>query len=337
MSRNLFSPKPWFELFTTDFGLLRKHRTIQLEELKTEQETESSDEEQDSDCGSETTNPDVLDVLALPAEVISNICSLLEAEQLSMLAQVCNKFLAHVYNPLHWRRIAIQTWPNESIESLERQLYAYKTWRLLCIHRPRLRTNAIYVTRHQFAKSAGRFAATEPTAPVFLVTYHRFLRFYSDGTVVSLTTPEAPHVSFKRVHRSWVPTMAERDKSHPNIGTYHLDEESMHVSIELPMIQPKFPNMRGGTMFMRFQLHHTRPGAWDRLVLTDHYAIMDHEGGDLIPYSPDSFGGKPFKMVSIWGFKKHIYEEFPRDDDHDLKQWYEMKQAARASKRNRSG
>lgn len=322
-------PKPWFDLYQTDFSLLRQVREKQLAAQNPDAEEhscESKEEEEEKEDAK-------ISVLSLPPEVLSSVCSRLEAEGLSFLAQASKGFLQYAYDPVHWRRIAQKTWPHEPMHILEKQLYVYKSWRKLCTLRPRLRTNAIYVTRHQFTKTTCRVAASEPLAPVFLVTYYRFLRFYPDGTVVNLTTPESPDVSYRRVRRTWTPGWNDRDKAHPNIGRYQFNEDSDMVIVSLPMVQPRFPAMRTGMMYMHFRLSHTTPGACDRLFLFEHYAIMDHEGGDLVSYPSNSYVRNPFRLISIWGFRDKVYREFPRDDDRDLAQWYEMKRASRLKKK----
>lgn len=328
-----FHPKPWFNLFQTDFPALRRQHNIQLHYI------DSSVNHHDSPGASPIASEHdphppkpSIPFLSLPAEVIASILSFLEPEQLCTLAQVSTQFLRHVYDPRNWRRIAHRTWPKESTAQLERHLVTYKNWRRLSTLRPRIRTNAVFVVRHQFAKTSSQTATEEPVAPVFLVTYYRFLRFYSDGTVVSLTSAEQPHIAVKRVRRGWRPASHERDKAAPTVGRFTFDEQCLSVSIELPMRHPKFPRMRTGTVYMDLALGTSKDGAWDRLALTNHYAIMDHDGGDLVSYNTNSVTSKPFRLISLWGFRTIVYREFPQDDLQDLAQWFEMKKAARAAR-----
>lgn len=313
-------PKPWLDLYCTDFATLR---IAQQEQLRLSSSANTSSEEEET---SDEPTP-IPPVQLLPAEVLRAIFAHLEPEHLSTAAQVCTKWLAHAYEPHLWRRIAHRTWPRDTTVSLERQLHQYKTWRKLATLRPRLRTNAIYVIRHQSAKTTSRAACSEPLPPVFLVTCYRFLRFYSDGTVVSLTSPDPPDYSYKRVRRLWTPSPLERDKPSPRIGTFELEEHTREVVLSLPMTESRFPDMRQGTMHMRFWLEGTSEGAFNRLTLIHHYAIMDTDGGELVKYNPDTFGGKSFRLIPLHGFKERLYREFPKDDQNDLAQWYEMKRA----------
>lgn len=330
MLEEFFEPRPWLALFTTDFVQLRQ---AQEKAASVGSDTATRDE---GDCGAEVDDDDDAiclkgdcDVTSLPTEVLFLIFSHLEAEQLSMLAQVCRRWLPHAYEPKQWRRLAINSWPKEPQAVLEHHLYEYKNWRRLVTRRPRLRCTGIYVVRHRFAKTATRFVASEPTAPVFMISYYRFLRFYSDGSVISLVTPESPDRALKRVRKGWIPSPADRDKSYPNIGTYVFDEETLTVIVDLPMFQPKYPEMHAGTQYLRLQLASTVCGAYNRLFLIGHYALMDHAGGAAVPYDSERFGNKPYHFVPIWGFKTHVFSHFPADDDRDLAQWYEMKRESR--------
>ncbi len=307
--------RPWLGMYSLNLSELA---------LDAQKAVESGEDTEAADSSSE--DEEVLnrvprfDFWRLPTEVINKILSSLHAEQLSVLAQVCKDWRIYVYEPRHWRVLALKAWPSESPRALERRLYQFKTWRRMVIFRPKVRTNGIYIVRHQFSKCSTRVIASEAIAPVFLVTYHRFLRFYADGTVVSLTTPEPLDKAYRRLKKSWKPALHERDKAHPNTGRYEFHEETGTVSITLPMTQAKYPDMREGTMFYRFSVDSTHPGAFNLLHLCEHYAITDHDTGHIVRYRADAFGVKPFRFVSIWGFRTEVYKQFPRDDPH-LARW----------------
>lgn len=332
VSNSLFQPKPWLDLFQS-YG--RSFYTPPRP-AKPLSSTAPSSEANENEATEHAETSPTITIFILPSEVLHLILSLLDPEQFSTLAQVSTQFLPFVYDPRHWRRIAHKLWPNESLSQLEHRLHDYKSWRKLCILRPRLRTNVIFTVRHQYAKTTDQSAMTmnEPEAPVFLISYYRFLRFYTDGTVVSLTTPEHPHLALHRIRRSWRPNGLEKDKTYPCVGTYAFDEGARRVVLELPMNNPKFPDMRSGTVYMHLVLSGTKEGAYDRLVVTEHYTIMDHEGGEVVPYRVE--GNKPYKLVPVWGFKTAVYKHFPKDDHKDLAQWFEMKKAARASRHRSS-
>lgn len=308
--------RPWLELYCLNFPqlVLDARKTISSE-LFAQNETSSPEQSEDEDG----EKPPAFDFWKLPAEVVHKILSALHGEQLSALAQVSRDWRSFVYEPRHWEQLALRTWPFESRHSLEHRLYQYGTWRKMVQLRPRLRPNGIYIVRNQFCKPSTRVMAAEPIAPVFLVTYHRLFRFYCDGTVVSLTTPEPLDIAYQRLKRWWKPAHNERDKAHPSKGRFEFDEETRRVSVTLPMTQAKYPNMREGTLFYQFSVDGTHPGSFNRLTLRDHYAVIDHDTEDKVKFGRNSFGAKPMQFVSIWGFRTEVFKHFPRDDVHVAK------------------
>lgn len=316
MAEQAISPRPWLGLYKFNFAALQEEQRMRSEYRSTTQPASSDD------AGGGETEISV-GILSLPVEIVNKILSNLHAEQLSTLAQVCKGWLAFVYEPRHWKRLAHKMWPIETPRQLEQQLYTYKTWRRVVTLRPRVRTNGIYVVRHQFSKVSTRTVSSEPVAPVFLVIYHRCLRFYSDGCVVSLTTPEPLDRAYRRLQKSWTPSAGERDKAHPSVGHYRFHESSLEIDVTLPMSQANYPNMRQGTMVYRFRVDGTHPGAWNRLLLIDHFVVMDQADGrgDIITFNVDSFGTKPFRFVPIWGFRTRVYRNHFPKEERNLAKW----------------
>ncbi len=245
----------------------------------------------------------------LPPEVLQKILSLLDAEQLSILAMTSKLWRVYVYNPRLWRKLAEKTWPRETRKELERKVvFNFKTWRHLVIYRPHIRVNGVYIMRCQFSKSA--------KARVFLVTFHRILRFYSDGTVIALTTAESLDKAIQRVKKSWksLPGLnTALSKAAPLLGQYEFDERNKIIEMKLPMVSKQYPNMRQGTAFYRLELSSSRPGAFDTMNLVSHSAITDHDTGEIVIFD-HHFGSDRFRFVSNHGFKAKVFQTFPKDD-----------------------
>ncbi|OHE92711.1 F-box domain-containing protein [Colletotrichum orchidophilum] len=75
------------------------------------------------------------------------------------------------------------------------ELYA-SSWQNMFRHRPRIRFNGCYISTVNYIRS-GQANANQITwnSPVHIVTYYRYLRFFRDGTAISLlTTDEPAHV-----------------------------------------------------------------------------------------------------------------------------------------------
>ncbi|KAF2237491.1 hypothetical protein EV356DRAFT_511611 [Viridothelium virens] len=67
------------------------------------------------------------------------------------------------------------------------------SWRQMFRSRPRIRFNGCYISTVNYSRP-GAASTTQLTwnSPVLIVTYYRYLRFYRDGTVISLQTPAEP-------------------------------------------------------------------------------------------------------------------------------------------------
>ncbi|KAF8475549.1 hypothetical protein BDZ91DRAFT_709893 [Kalaharituber pfeilii] len=69
--------------------------------------------------------------------------------------------------------------------------YSY-SYKLMFQDRPRIRYNGLYISTCNYIRP-GIFQSTATThAPVHIVTYYRYLRFYADGTVISLLSTHEP-------------------------------------------------------------------------------------------------------------------------------------------------
>lgn len=67
------------------------------------------------------------------------------------------------------------------------------SWMKMFRHRPRIRFNGCYISTINYIRS-GQAAMSQVTwgSPVHIVTYYRYLRFFRDGTVISLLTTSEP-------------------------------------------------------------------------------------------------------------------------------------------------
>ena len=82
----------------------------------------------------------------------------------------------------------------------------YPTYRQMFRQRPRIRFNGLYISTVNYSRP-GAPSTTQLTwnSPVLIVTYYRYLRFYRDGTLLSLLTTADPSEVVPVFHRSNVP------------------------------------------------------------------------------------------------------------------------------------
>jgi F-box protein 9 len=68
----------------------------------------------------------------------------------------------------------------------------YPTYRQMFRLRPRIRFNGCYISTVNYTRPGANSTALSWSSPVLIVTYYRYLRFFRDGSVISLLTTSEP-------------------------------------------------------------------------------------------------------------------------------------------------
>ncbi|KAI0599955.1 hypothetical protein F4775DRAFT_101370 [Biscogniauxia sp. FL1348] len=99
------------------------------------------------------------------------------------------------------------------------------SWQRMFRRRPRIRFNGCYISTVNYIR-AGQHGANQTTwgSPVHIVTYYRYLRFFRDGTVISLLSTEEPahivhHLTKENIalHRPDGPTNVPHHQHLPSV------------------------------------------------------------------------------------------------------------------------
>lgn len=69
---------------------------------------------------------------------------------------------------------------------------AFPTYRAMFRHRPRLRFGGCYISTVNYARPGASSNNWTWNSPVLIVTYYRYLRFFRDGSLISLLTTSEP-------------------------------------------------------------------------------------------------------------------------------------------------
>lgn len=82
---------------------------------------------------------------------------------------------------------------------------SYPSYRHMFRTRPRIRFNGCYISTVNYTRP-GASSPTQLTwnSPVLIVTYYRYLRFFRDGTVISLLTTAEPQDVVHYLHKEYV-------------------------------------------------------------------------------------------------------------------------------------
>ncbi|KAK2711549.1 F-box only protein 9-like [Artemia franciscana] len=140
----------------------------------------------------------------LPTEVIDYIIrwvvsSDLDLKSLCNLSRVCKGFFALSEKPDLWKRICWRIWGSNCGPP---NWHGFSSWKDMFIYRPHVLYHGCYISKTSyFRQGENSFQDTE-YQPWHIVEYFRLFRFFSDGTVLIMTTSEelplaVTHLRFK--------------------------------------------------------------------------------------------------------------------------------------------
>ncbi|CAH2248696.1 F-box only 9 isoform X1 [Pelobates cultripes] len=137
-------------------------------------------------------------ISALPMEVLMYIfrwvvSSDLDLRSLEQLSLVCKGFYICARDPEIWRRACLKIWGRSCVK-----LVPYTTWRQMFLERPRVRFDGVYISKTTYIRQ-GEQSLDGFYRAWHQVEYYRYIRFFSDGYIMMLTTPEEPQAIVPRL------------------------------------------------------------------------------------------------------------------------------------------
>ncbi|GFU12923.1 f-box only protein 9 [Trichonephila clavipes] len=175
-------------------------------------EESSSDKSDVEENSSESVDEDETDNLpkleqkmshmsSLPPEIFIYILKWVISEDLDIvslekIAKVCRGFYICCRDSEIWRLICLRTW-DMSIDNPNK----YGSWRNMFIQRPHLAFNGVYISKTTYVRYGEASFQDSHYKPCYLVEYYRYLRFFPDGVVLMLTTPDDPYQSIYKVRQ----------------------------------------------------------------------------------------------------------------------------------------
>lgn len=137
-------------------------------------------------------------ISVLPREVLMYIfrwvvsCDL-DLRALEQLSLVCRGFYICARDPEIWRSACLRVWGRGCTKMLP-----YSSWREMFLERPRVRFDGLYISKTSYIRQ-GEESLDGFYRAWHQVEYYRYLRFFPDGQVMMLTTPEDPLVTVPRL------------------------------------------------------------------------------------------------------------------------------------------
>ncbi|KAM5163136.1 F-box only protein 9 isoform 2-T2 [Mantella aurantiaca] len=134
----------------------------------------------------------------LPMEVLMYVfrwvvSSELDLRSLEQLSLVCKGFYICARDPEIWRLACLKVWGRNCVK-----LLPYITWRQMFLERPRVRFDGVYISKTTYIRQ-GEQSLDGFYRAWHQVEYYRYMRFFPDGHIIMLTTPEEPQTIVPRL------------------------------------------------------------------------------------------------------------------------------------------
>ncbi|NWZ23212.1 FBX9 protein, partial [Asarcornis scutulata] len=169
---------------------------------------------------------------SLPLEVLMYIfrwvvSSDLDLRSLEQLSLVCRGFYICARDPEIWHQVCLKVWGRSC-----NKLVPYSSWREMFLERPRVRFDGVYISKTTYIRQ-GEQSLDGFYRAWHQVEYYRYLRFFPDGQVMMLTTPEDP--------QSIVPRLRTKNTRTDAIllGHYRLSQETDNQTKVFAVIMKK--------------------------------------------------------------------------------------------------
>ncbi|XP_057309780.1 F-box only protein 9-like [Hydractinia symbiolongicarpus] len=111
----------------------------------------------------------------------------LDISSLERLSLVCKWFYACARDEELWKLVCVRAW---GIHCSDVHLY-HNSWRMMFIEKPRVRYNGLYISKNSYIRY-GAPSLDSCYKPCYLVEYYRYLRFFTDGTILVYTSADDP-------------------------------------------------------------------------------------------------------------------------------------------------
>ncbi|KAK8864651.1 hypothetical protein IAR55_001901 [Kwoniella newhampshirensis] len=223
----------------------------------------------------------------LPSELLDPILTHLDVTSIERFASTCwrARYLTHVSNV--WRKLALGIYKTPAmvpdglgVRDLVRRHRG--EWRTTFLEEERVRMDGCYIAVCHYIRPG---AGDQWVTITHMITYHRFLRFYPDGSVISFLTTEHP----SEIVPSLRPTLRGKGL---HFGRWRLIRSDAPPSPDDPPYVPTKPNEKRpparilitdllepgveGPKYefeMELALRETSRGRWNKLDIIDYRSI----------------------------------------------------------------
>ncbi|KAG6335838.1 hypothetical protein ID866_3252 [Astraeus odoratus] len=213
----------------------------------------------------------------IPDELLLQILRNLDATAVERFAMVCRKARVLSLDSSIWRdfvHLAYKPPQIPSVDSLDAIVDSHDSnYRRVYTEQPRLRLDGVYIAIcHYVRRGMSEYAWVDN---MHLVTYHRYLRFFADGTVLSLLAGEEH--SPQNVIPILKPTLRMKGF---HVGYWQLDGSTVQIT----NLRSPYESPPSRYQFQMSLALHSKPlGRWNKLEILSYESVNIE--GEIIPFA----------------------------------------------------
>ncbi|KAI3635458.1 hypothetical protein MIR68_006096 [Amoeboaphelidium protococcarum] len=262
----------------------------------------------------------------LPAEIFTSFIlpqvAQMDAPSVERFGQVCRQFYKYTRDDNLWKQVCRYYHRSSSQPpSIASPFPNAQLYRDLFLSTPRLRYDGVYISRCTYARQG--LSEHTFSQPYHLVVYYRFLRFYPDGSVISLLSNREPQEVISMMNqdeyfaqqktrsKQKVDALGAKESGEDRLmrGMYFLDSDlnitnnnnknnkgyAVKISLEDPV------HRKDSVFHMVLNLSYTHRGAWNKLGWSEYYSV---KGSSSTEYSLHQF--KPYYFSRVKSIVRDI-------------------------------
>lgn len=246
----------------------------------------------------------------IPHEVLIELLlrtAILDPASFCRLARVCKKLAYHVFNENSiWKRVALG--PEFGLAS---QVYQFETdlqgrelvnrplghesfdiipstwpedqaWRDVFHGTPRVRFTGVYISTVNYTRPGHVLLSSAAwNSPVHIVTYYRYIRFFRDGTVISLLSTNEPIDVVHHLTRENLNLVRSPEKGHPHPLSFTTSSHDPNVASKEVGTATTNSSLSGSTVTAappptaQHLMRHALRGRWRLCRPSDQTSVAD--------------------------------------------------------------
>ncbi|RIA91480.1 hypothetical protein C1645_875394 [Glomus cerebriforme] len=223
-------------------------------------------------------------------------------------ALVCKKFFLLSREISLWHLLCIKVYcnnmnnVNNHKELIQICMNTYgNDWRRMYIERPRVRLDGVYISTCKYLRNG--LSENTWIRPIHLVTYYRYLRFFSDGSCVTLLTTKEPIQVVKNFDKIFHTLKLSKNSKSFMSGYWKviINDDDIQGKKNRLIIWANDNDLPKFTFHLKFDLKSTSIGKFNKLSWIEYYSVnkLTNEKSELLLKNENNYYFSKVKSYDV--------------------------------------